>query len=70
MAGHHGEITVTPGQPDTSTYLRTSRLTRCANRPSKQRVADPYRMDSARSAWENLTPDRASEGEQTWRPLQ
>jgi hypothetical protein len=39
-AGQRREITVTPGQPDTPADLWTGRLTRCANRPSKQRVAD------------------------------
>ena len=33
--GQRRELTVTPGQPDTPAHLRTGRLTRCANRPSK-----------------------------------
>jgi hypothetical protein len=37
-AGQRREPTVIPGQPDTPTHLRIGRLTRCANRPSKQRV--------------------------------
>jgi hypothetical protein len=37
-AGQHRELTVTPGQPGTPAHLRTGRLTRCANRPSGQRV--------------------------------
>jgi hypothetical protein len=37
-AGQRRELTVTPGQPDTAAHLRTGRLTRCANRPSKQEV--------------------------------
>jgi hypothetical protein len=37
-AGQRRELTVTPGQPDTPADLRTGRLTRCANRPSQQRV--------------------------------
>ena len=41
-AGQYGELTVTPGQPNRLTHLRTGRLTRCAYRPSKQEVgADP-----------------------------
>src|SRR5271169_4310897 len=40
-AGQYGELTVTPGQPNRLTHLRTGRLTRCANRPSKQRVNHP-----------------------------
>ena len=38
-AGQRRELTATPGQPDTPAHLRTGRLTRCANRPSKQRVS-------------------------------
>ena len=34
-------LTVIPGQPDILAHLRTGRLTRCAHRPSKQRVAGP-----------------------------
>src|SRR5271169_6148891 len=41
-AGQYGELTVTPGQPNRLTHLRTGRLTRCANRPSKQRVAGQF----------------------------
>jgi hypothetical protein len=37
-----GEVTVTPGQPHTAAHLRTGRLTRCANRPSKHRVAGQF----------------------------
>src|SRR5580692_6583406 len=37
-AGQRRELTVTPGQPDTPAHLGTGRLTRCAYRPSKQRV--------------------------------
>jgi hypothetical protein len=39
--GQRRELTVTPGQPDTPAHLWTGRLTRCANRPSKQKVR-PY----------------------------
>jgi hypothetical protein len=37
-AGQRRELAVTPGQPGTPAHLRTGRLTRCANRPSEQRV--------------------------------
>jgi hypothetical protein len=37
-AGQPRGLTVTPGQCATSAHLRTGRLTRCPNRPSKQRV--------------------------------
>jgi hypothetical protein len=37
-AGQRGQPTVAPGQPDTPAHLRMGRLTRCVNRPSKQRV--------------------------------
>jgi len=40
-AGQRQELTVNAGQPDTPAHLRTGRLTRCANRPSKLRVACP-----------------------------
>ena len=33
---------ITPGQPDTLAHLRMGRLTRCADRPSKQRVAGQF----------------------------
>jgi len=39
-AGQRRELTVTRGQPYTRAHLHTGRLTRCANRPSKQRVVD------------------------------
>jgi hypothetical protein len=38
-AGQSRVLTVTPGQPGMPVDLRTGRLTRCANRPSKQPVA-------------------------------
>src|SRR6202162_1037338 len=41
-AGQYGELTVTPGQPNRLTHLRTGRLTRCAHRPSKQPVARQF----------------------------
>jgi hypothetical protein len=34
-AGQRRELAVTPGQPDTPAHLRTGRLSRCVNRPSK-----------------------------------
>ena len=37
-ASQRREITVAPGQPYVPAHLRTGRPTRCANRPSKQRV--------------------------------
>jgi hypothetical protein len=37
--GRHRVITVTPRQPATPAELHKGRLTRCANRPSKQRVS-------------------------------
>jgi hypothetical protein len=37
-AGQRRELTVTPGQPDAPAHLRTGRVIRCANRPSKQEV--------------------------------
>ena len=40
-AGQHWELAVTAGRADTAAHLRTGRLTHCANRPSKQRVAGP-----------------------------
>ena len=36
MGRSRRELTVTPGQADIPADLRTGRLTRCANRPSKQ----------------------------------
>jgi hypothetical protein len=56
-AGQRREITVTPGQPDTPADLWTGRLTRCANRPSKQRVVQPRVQPKGRTS-----PD---EGEQS-----
>ena len=50
-AGQHRELTVTPGQPDTSVHLHTGRLTRCANRPSKQRVVQVADWASACGMW-------------------
>jgi hypothetical protein len=52
-AGQRRELTVTSGQPDVSPHQRRGRLTRCANRPSKQWVAyaaDPVRSCSSH-AW-------------------
>ena len=46
-AGQYGELTVTPGQPNRLTHLRTGRLTRCTNRPSKQRVEGPAGLREA-----------------------
>jgi hypothetical protein len=40
-AGQRRVPPVTPGQPYTPAHLRTGRPARCANRPSKQRVAGP-----------------------------
>jgi hypothetical protein len=36
--GQRRELTVTPGEPDTPAHLRMGRLTRFANRPSRQEV--------------------------------
>jgi hypothetical protein len=43
------ELTATPGQCATSAHLRTGRLTRCANRPSKPLISlagCPFRAEN------------------------
>src|SRR6266536_781324 len=55
------KLTVTPGQPDTPTHLRIGRLTRCANRPSEQRVRGCgfHHMELIRGLYRSRTRCRA-----------
>ena len=61
-AGQRRELTVTPGQPDTPAHLRTGRLTRCANRPSKQ-VTPSRQPEPVKGACASLVVGCAAPGQ-------